>query len=207
MKILLSTIIIFFSIISSSFNQKYVPKITVYIESLCPDCINFITGSFKEFYEKVSKPNLAEIEFIPFGNAYETYNQTTGKWDFTCQHKENECYGNLIETCVIQNLGRINSYEKILCIETNIEKYELNFDDTLAYCFENDPTTLEEVKICINSDMGNYYEHQMAQKTGDHHWVPWIMVDGVHDTEAENQILKSLIDYLCGDDKSKCYNE
>ena len=114
MKILFSTFIIFFSAISLSLSQKHVPKIQVYIESLCPDCVNFITKSFKDFYDQVSKPNLAEIEFIPFGNAEEAYNETTGKWDFTCQHKENECYGNLIETCVIQNLGRVNSYEKII---------------------------------------------------------------------------------------------
>ena len=54
--------------------------------------------------------------------------------------------------------------------------------------------------------MGNLYEHQMAQKTESHFWVPWVVVDGVHDIDAENQILESLIDYVCGDDKSKCYN-
>ena len=207
MKILFSTFIIFFSAISLSLSQKHVPKIQVYIESLCPDCVNFITKSFKDFYDQVSKPNLAEIEFIPFGNAEEAYNETTGKWDFTCQHKENECYGNLIETCVIQNLGRVNSYEKIICIESNIENFDLNFDNTLEYCFKNDTDTLNEVKKCVDSDLGNYYEHQMAQKTGDHTWVPYILVDGVHDVQVENQIIKSLIDYLCGDDKSKCYSE
>jgi hypothetical protein len=31
----------------------FVPKIQVYIESLCPDCVNFITKSFKDFHEKV----------------------------------------------------------------------------------------------------------------------------------------------------------
>ena len=207
MKILSPTFIILFSVISLSLSQKHVPKIQVYIESLCPDCVNFITKSFKDFYEQVSKPNLAEIEFIPFGNAEEAYNETTGKWDFTCQHKENECYGNLIETCVIQNLGRVNSYEKIICIESNIANFNLNFDKTLEYCFKNDDDTLNEVKKCVDSDLGNYYEHQMAQKTGKHSWVPYILVDGVHDVQVENQIIKSLIDYLCGDDKSKCYSE
>ena len=55
--------------------------------------------------------------------------------------------------------------------------------------------------------MGNYYEHQMAQKTETHSWVPWIVVNGIHDEEVENQIIDSLIDYVCGDDRSKCYTK
>ena len=202
-----STLFILLSIISLSSSQKHVPKIQVYIESLCPDCVNFITHSFKDFFEKVSKPNLAEIEFIPFGNAKEKYNEETKKWEFTCQHEENECYGNIIETCIIQNLGRVNSYKQILCIESNIEKYNLNFDDTLNFCFNNDESQINQIKQCAQSDLGNIYQHQMAQKTGNHLYVPWILVDGVHDVDAENQIIESLIDYLCGADKTKCYSD
>ena len=185
--------------------QYSVQKIQIYIESLCPDCVDFITGSFKEFYEKVKNPNLAEIEFIPFGNAKEVYNISTNKYDFSCQHGENECYGNLIETCAIQIQGRVKSYETILCIESNIENYELNFDNTLEFCLQKDQKILQEIKNCVQSDIGNLYEHQMAQKTEEHNHVPWIVVNGHHYTNIENKIIESLIDYLCGDDKTKCY--
>ena len=187
--------------------KPLIPKIQVYIESLCPDCVDFITKSFKDFYEKVDKPNLAEVEFIPYGNAKEVYNTTTNQYDFTCQHGENECYGNLIETCAIQVQGRVQSYKTILCIESNIASYKLDFDNTLKYCLSDDENTLKEIQNCVESDMGNYYEHQMAQKTDTNHkWVPWVVVDGVHDENVENQIISSLIDYLCGDDKTKCYS-
>ena len=205
MKLLFVTLFIL-CLISFSSEQKHVPKIQVYIESLCPDCYNFIVGSFKDFYEKVKRPNLAQIEFIPYGNAKEEYNTQTKKWEFTCQHGEPECYGNLIETCAIQKMGRVNSYSAILCLESNIEEYDFDFDKTLEFCFKEDQTTLNEIKNCVSSDMGNLYEHQMAQKTESHFWVPWVVVDGVHDIDVENQILESLIDYVCGDDKSKCYN-
>ena len=202
----LFAILFILCLISFSSEQKHVPKIQVYIESLCPDCYNFIVGSFKDFYEKVKRPNLAQIEFIPYGNANEKYNTQTKKWEFTCQHGEPECYGNLIETCAIQKMGRVNSYSAILCLESNIEEYDFDFDKTLEFCFKEDQTTLNEIKNCVSSDMGNLYEHQMAQKTESHFWVPWVVVDGVHDIDVENQILESLIDYVCGDDKSKCYN-
>ena len=200
------TIILILSLISISFQQKYIPKIQIYIESLCPDCYFFITKSFKSFYENVKNPNLAEIEFIPYGNAQEVYNSQNKLWEFTCQHGEPECYGNLIETCAIQTLGKIKSYETIICLESNIEEYDFDFDKTLEYCMINDQTNLGLIKECVSSDIGNYYQHQMALKTDKKHlWVPWVVVDGVHDIEAENQIIESLTDYLCGDDKSKCY--
>ena len=186
--------------------KSSVPKIQVYIESLCPDCVNFITKSFKSFYENVKNPNLEEIEFIPYGNAQEVYNENTGRYDFTCQHKENECYGNMIETCAIQIKGRVKSYGTILCIESNIASYKLDFDNTLEYCLKEEEDTLQEIKDCVSSDKGNYYEHQMVQKTDiDHKYVPWVVVNGVHDVDAENKIIESLVDYLCGDDKTKCY--
>ena len=195
------------SILSMLYCQKHVPKIQVYIESLCPDCMDFLSKSFKDFIEKVSKPNLADIELIPYGNAEESYNETTNRWDFECQHGEKECYGNLIETCLIQNFGRVNSYKQILCLEENIDKYESNFDATLIYCLNDNQEQLEEIRQCVNSDLGNYYQHQMAQKTEEHDYVPWVMVDGEHDVAAEKIITKSLIDYVCGDDKTKCYSE
>ena len=194
---------------AQKYNPKlFVPKIQIYIESLCPDCINFITKSFKEFYENVKKPNLAEIEFIPFGNAKEIYNISTKRYDFICQHGDEECYGNLIETCTIQIMGKVQSYSTIICIETNIHKYGANFDKTIELCLSNEPKVLQEIKKCVESDMGNLYEHQMAQKTDiNHMWVPWILVDGYHDINIENEIINSLIDYLYGDDKNKCYSD
>ena len=202
-KIFLSILLL--TLISLSKEQKYVPKITVYIESLCPDCVDFITKSFKSFHENVKKPNLVDIEFIPFGNAKEVYNTETKKYEFTCQHGENECYGNLIETCAIQILGKVKSYDTILCIESNIASFNRNFDNTLEFCLKDDNENLELIKECVTSDIGNLYEHQMAQKTEDHRWVPWVVVDGVHDIEVEDRIISSLTDYLCGDDVTKCY--
>ena len=103
-------------------------------------------------------------------------------------------------------MGKTQSYSTIICIESNIKKYESNFDKTIEFCLSNEQTILKEIKNCVEDDLGNLYEHQMAQKTDiNHKWVPWILVDGYHDINIENEIIDSLIDYLCGDDKIKCY--
>ena len=194
-------------LINNILTQKTIPKITIYMESLCPYCIQFITTSIKDFYEKVSKPNLAYIEIIPYGNAKEEYDSTLGKYTFTCQHGDNECYGNLIMTCSLNILGRIKGQLNLICLLENIYNNNRNFDSTLEYCLNSEPTKLQEIKDCVNSDIGNIYQHQMAQKTGEHKGVPWILVDGVYDEETNDKIWNSLIDYLCEDDKSKCYGD
>ena len=205
------SIFFFFFFIFNSFlinyiqSQKTIPKITIYMESLCPYCIQFITTSIKEFYTKVTKPNLAYIEIIPYGNAKEVYDSSTNKYSFTCQHGDNECYGNLISTCSLNVLGRINGQLNIICLLENIYNFNRNFDLTLEYCLSSQPDILQEIKDCVKSDIGNIYQHQMAPKTAHHLGVPWILVDGVYDDDTTDQIWTSLIDYLCGDDKSKCY--
>jgi interferon gamma-inducible protein 30 len=166
----------------------------------------FINRSFKNFIEKVSKPNLADIEFIPYGNAKEKYNETTKRWDFECQHKENECYGNLMETCAINLLGKIKSYEVLICIDKNIFNNDKNFDKTLDLCMKGRDSEKELIKDCMNSDIGNYYEHIMANRTLDHYYVPWILVDGVHDVNAENGLLNNMVDYLCSLPGNDCQN-
>jgi interferon gamma-inducible protein 30 len=195
--------LIFFALtISLISSQHKIPKIEVYVESLCPDCVNFIAGEFTNFY-LYNNPNLAEVNFIPYGNAEEAWNETTHRWDFTCQHKENECYGNLIETCSIYHLGRVKSYDVIMCIENNIAEFGLNFDDTLAHCV-TDSVLLNEIKECVGSEFGNKIQHEMAQKTAKHSWVPWIVVDGVHDETVENAILTDMIGYLCSLPHANC---
>ena len=169
----------------------------------------------------MKNPNLIELDFIPFGNAHEEFNTSTNKYDFTCQHGENECYGNLIETCAIQIQGRVKSYETIICIESNIGYYSKDFDKTLEFCLSKEQNILKEIKDCLGNDLGNFYQHQMAQKTDvNHKYVPWIVVNMDNNNSYiktnnafsnnnnilfENEIIASLIDYICGNDKTKCY--
>ena len=93
-----------------------------------------------------------------------------------------------------------------VCIESNIGYYSKDFDKTLEFCLSKEQNILKEIKDCLGNDLGNFYQHQMAQKTDvNHKYVPWIVVNGIHDEQVENEIIASLIDYICGNDKTKCY--
>ena len=178
------------------------PQIDVYVESLCPDCMGFIADSFKEFHNNPDHEKLANVTFYAFGNAKE--NKNGSNWEFTCQHGPNECYGNILETCA-QNIFPKNEFHSFLiCLESNILETGKNFDKSAANCI-SDKSILQEVMDCVNSPLGNILEHIVAQATpSDHKYVPWILFNGVHNTNIENQILNDMTNFLCGlDDETK----
>jgi interferon gamma-inducible protein 30 len=73
-------------------NEKV--NFTLYYESLCPDCRQFMTTELHRAYQSVL--DIANISIVPYGNAHETYDPTTQLYQFTCQHGAAECLGNLI---------------------------------------------------------------------------------------------------------------
>jgi interferon gamma-inducible protein 30 len=170
------------------------PVIDVFVESLCPDCMDFIGGSFKNFHSYQDKDTLAIVNFYPYGNAAEKWNGQ--KWDFTCQHGSNECYGNTIENCALSHLDKNAGHDFLICIEGNIRAFSKDFDQTLAHCID-DTSLRTKISECASSIEGNNLQHEAAQKTPAHDYVPWVQVNGQHDKDVENKIISNMLEYLC----------
>jgi interferon gamma-inducible protein 30 len=67
---------------------------TLYYETLCPDCRQFIKTELYRAYNSVL--DIVNITLVPYGNAHETYQPATQDYAFVCQHGADECLGNLI---------------------------------------------------------------------------------------------------------------
>lgn len=67
---------------------------TLYYETLCPDCRQFMTTELYKAYQSVL--DIVNITVVPYGNARETYDSSSQQYVFTCQHGAQECLGNLI---------------------------------------------------------------------------------------------------------------
>lgn len=82
------------------------PKVafTLYYESLCPDCQQFIGQQLYPTYLKIGQ--IINLTLVPYGNAQEF--RRGDKWVFECQHGPHECEGNLIETCALSILNNIS---------------------------------------------------------------------------------------------------
>jgi interferon gamma-inducible protein 30 len=189
--------IFLFSIITA----QSIPKIDIFTESLCPDCMEFLQASLSAYQSNPSKTQLADIYIYTYGNAHESWNGS--KWVFECQHGNNECYGNFIETCAKAKLNKDEYFNFLICLDGSLIKSESeDFNKAISDCLENEKVKL--ILECANSDEGDRLEHEVAQKTPEHDYVPWVVVDGRHDENVEQQIFENMIKYLC---KEKSYLE
>ena len=75
-------------------------NLNLYFESLCPGCLSYIEGKLKTAWDCDDWTNMVNISVYPYGNANE-YQEKNGTWIFHCQHGNDECEGNLVETCFI----------------------------------------------------------------------------------------------------------
>ena len=82
---------------SESFNDRV--NFTIYYETLCADCRQFITTQVWFAYQTVA--DIMNLTFIPYGNAHEVYRPETQLYQFYCQHGADECYGNLIHVNIL----------------------------------------------------------------------------------------------------------
>jgi interferon gamma-inducible protein 30 len=193
--ILLSLLFVQLSLAQSLKANDDFPVIEVFVESLCPDCMDFIGGSFKRFQEAVDHEKLTLVYFYPYGNAHESWDGSAFKFD--CQHGANECYGNTIEACALEHLPRDEGHNVLICLEGNIRRLSKNFDETLEYCV-SEQNIRKTISECAKGSEGNNLMHVVAQKTPNHNYVPWVHFNGVHDVNIENQILSDMLGFLRG---------
>lgn len=166
----------------------------VFYESLCPDSKNFIVNQLQNAYSKLS--DIIFLELVPYGNAKE---QQDGKlWKFTCQHGPDECYGNLMHTCALlrgNNMSVVLRF--IVCTMTSEQKPQQSGPP----CAKKLGIDFAVVSDCMNSTLGNTYEHDMAVLTELLHpkltYVPWVTLSSVHTEDIQKQAENNLLRLIC----------
>ncbi|KFP06392.1 Gamma-interferon-inducible lysosomal thiol reductase, partial [Calypte anna] len=149
-------------------------ELSLYYESLCPACRGFLVHQLFTSW-LVLPPEVLNITLVPYGNAQEK--NESGKLEFECQHGQEECLGNMIEV-----MGG-------------------SFPVTFPFPFPPDPPNpciphpgqclqvyaphLDGARIssCVRGPTGTALMHRNAQLTQaldpPHHYVPWILINGV----------------------------
>ncbi|XP_038628109.1 gamma-interferon-inducible lysosomal thiol reductase [Tachyglossus aculeatus] len=170
-------------------------SVSLFYESLCPACRNFLT--LQLFPTWLMLFEIMNVTLVPYGNAQET--NVSGKWEFTCQHGEDECLLNMVETCVMDAVkDASDAFAIIFCIESSS-----SIKDSLDSCLKiYSPTTSpDDIMKCTKSDQGNKLMHQNAQLTDGleppHKYVPWIVINGQHTDELQAQAQEGLFNLVC----------
>ena len=84
-----------------SFQTPEPVSVTLYYESLCPFCRDFISEQFYPTWKLLHGTGILTVDMVPYGNAHEI-ELSDGTWNYTCQHGPKECEGNVIENCVME---------------------------------------------------------------------------------------------------------
>jgi len=179
--------------LKSRAGSKIVAGFELYYETACPDCIKFINQLEKYWRDDDLRPHI-NITLNPYGNAesipiskvsrgYKFFNpDTTGEeWDYVhvCQHGANECFGNLVQACAIEQVEQSKYMELVFCMASNptwgVEKASYE-------CMSKAGIDQKPVTECVQSPRGNKLMAQYGETTGavkDRKGTPWVTSGGV----------------------------
>ena len=144
----------------ASFNENV--NVTLYYETLCPYCRQFISTQLSLAYKAVG--DIMNIVLVPYGNAKELYRPETKLYQYYCQHGSDECYGNLYHSCLITLYSKTADHLPVIsCMESNDQD---DVDTAGQKCVAQSALSMEKISDCINSEFGNAAQHQMAVLTG-----------------------------------------
>ena len=105
---------------------------SVYYESLCPDSIRFVTQQLYPNWLHFG-PEILTVDLNPFGKANVSiecpymcclhvavlqFSVSGSGWDFTCQHGPDECRGNKVQACVLDQVTTLRNNCSYSCQRT-----------------------------------------------------------------------------------------
>ncbi|KAI3849729.1 hypothetical protein MKW98_026643 [Papaver atlanticum] len=151
------------SVINFSFStpaiSQYPPEkvsLSIYYETLCPACSEFIVYNLSKIFES-SILGIVDLNLVPYGNAKQLWNRTT-----ICTHGSDECMLNTIQACnfIVNN----------------------NFSEWIS-CFERRPEKRRIIIDCYLHGLGEKLESQCAMETSYLYppleYLPWVTVNNI----------------------------
>eukprot|EP00697_Spironema_sp_BW2_P015367 gnl/Spiro4/6184_TR3177_c0_g1_i1.p1 gnl/Spiro4/6184_TR3177_c0_g1~~gnl/Spiro4/6184_TR3177_c0_g1_i1.p1 ORF type:complete len:237 (+),score=42.79 gnl/Spiro4/6184_TR3177_c0_g1_i1:34-711(+) len=147
-------------------------SVGIYIEALCPGCQQWTTTTFKNTLAAIG--GIMDVTWVPYGNAQGTY----AGGGITCQHGEEECKGNMMESCVLFVAPKIAQWFPVMdCMEASGDPFT-----NAKSCVTQSGVNWTAVNQCYNGQQGKTLQDQAAAVTNNlqppHQWTPWIVVAG-----------------------------
>lgn len=172
-------------------------SVELYYESQCPYCRSFITGSLNTAVSDPGVFSSINLTMVPFGNARET-KDASANFVYSCQHGAEECVGNLWAGCVTDQFPSPPVHFPVLyCMEQN----GADFVSVVPSCLQKAGLESQGVVSCAASQHGIAVQHANAVKTKalnpPHQYVPWIVINGVHNDEIQSKAQDDLLSYVC----------
>uniref|UniRef100_A0A914XQD4 Gamma-interferon-inducible lysosomal thiol reductase n=1 Tax=Panagrolaimus superbus TaxID=310955 RepID=A0A914XQD4_9BILA len=173
-------------------NEKL--QLTIFYESLCPDCQEFIINDFyRDVYLQFG--DFIKFELVPYGNA----KNEDGK--IKCQHGEKECAINKYHGCVLHYMPEPIPF--IVCMEARIQDGSTleKSAEKCYYTFHVQPHVADQIIHCANGDIGDKLQQEAAKRTAEafpdpHKYVPWVLFNNVS-IESQQFLISGLPIAIC----------
>ena len=178
----------------NDYNNKV--KIELYYMPQCPGCRQLITTSFNDAFHTPGFSEMADVTFIPFGNARE---QVDGQ----------RVFDNVMEVCALDKIGRTNQdlqFQYIDCIDHSKRRDASKVDRECARdALGLSKRTIQDIEDCASPENGNTEGNDLARRmvvqteslTPSITYFPWIVVNRVHSQGIESCVWESLFNYVC----------
>lgn len=158
-------------------------SLTILTEALCPYCELLIQHDVTIAMAQLG-PSVMNLEVIPFGNA-----EMTSKTSVECQHGVGECDANVYELCAIQlHPDPVKYLPFLTCLS---RKLHPGFDNStipecpFRSCAKEAHMSWPSIQDCHSQE---YYSvlQKASDRTPDHQYVPWIILEGEHIERTED---------------------
>ncbi|CAN8028383.1 unnamed protein product, partial [Ixodes persulcatus] len=180
---------------------KKVELVVIY-ESLCPYSRRLVYSQLRPTYTKLAP--YINLTLLPFGKArVRTERDGAGRniTKISCQHGENECVGNKIETCVLRVVQQtVTAVQIVACMSENSSPHRAG---------ENCATTFgvkwSLIDTCLK-EHGEEYELEVAATTwkykSDVTRVPIVVMNGKQGNYVDYHAQHDMIVIVCNEIKA-----
>ncbi|CAA0835866.1 Thioredoxin superfamily protein, partial [Striga hermonthica] len=130
--------------ISREYDSSNKVTVSLYYESLCPYCADFIVNHLVKMFQ-TDLINIVNLRFVPWGNS-----QILGNGTWVCQHGDDECLLDVVEACATRAWPNVKDHFKFIrCIEN---LHLMNKHTEWRSCFRTTGLDPKPLDNCYNSD-------------------------------------------------------
>ncbi|XP_076048630.1 uncharacterized protein LOC143029685 [Oratosquilla oratoria] len=166
-------------------------NVHLYMESLCPDTRDFVLEQLHRNWPVLK--NMVNLTIIPFGKA--TATPDGNSISFQCQHGPNECYGNKVQSCVVDMYNVDQQVEFISCM------FEYGSAYSGSKCAKRVGLEWEDIRACADGPEGDQLLYNNGVKTQNlrpHlNFVPTVTFEGKYKRHSLRQTLYNFKAEVC----------
>ncbi|XP_044259387.1 gamma-interferon-inducible lysosomal thiol reductase-like [Tribolium madens] len=171
-------------------------KVSLYYESLCPFCRQFVTQELYPGYKKIK--DFLLIDLVPFGKANVT--KIDGNWEFKCQHGPKECLGNKIQACVLtKSFQKDSKIGFVYCMMNSSDPGKISIAES---CASNNGILWRDIVDCVQGTQGDDFLAHYGDVTNDLDpkltYVPHILFNGIFNATLEDLARDNFFKTVCG---------